>query len=275
MQRVAILLIVYMLGVQFPTYAQGNLIITPKRVVFDGEKQKEELNLVNLGKEQATYSISFEQRNMREDGSFEVIYKPDSGQMFADPYLRVFPRQVTLDPDEAQVVILQYRKKENMLPGEYRSHLTFRHQKDFKPLGMDNTSNDSSLINVQLIPKFGMSIPVIIRVGSVDADVSISNLKFETEQDSNYYLSLTINRSGNISVYGNIIVDFQSEQGKSYQVGVIKALGVYTNISKRNVRTKLSFPSAFTAKNGILKVRYTSSDGSKYEVYAVGELQLK
>lgn len=275
MRKIVFIIIIDLLGLLFQSYAQGNLIITPKRVVFEGKKQKEELNLVNLGKEPATYTISFTQRNMKEDGSFEIIDKPDSGQMFADPYLRVFPRQVTLAPGEAQVVILQCRRKPDMLPGEYRSHLAFRHEKNYKPLGMESSSNDSSLVNIQLMPKFGMSIPVIIRSGVVDATIALSNLKLETQQDSMQYLSLTINRKGNISVYGNIIVEYEPAQGKPYQVGGIKALAVYTNISKRNVLVKLSLPSAYSFKKGKLKVRYTSSDDAKYEVYAAEELQLK
>ncbi len=70
--------------------AQSDLLITPIRVVFEGNKQKEALNLVNMGKDTATYSISFIQYNMEEDGSFIVIETPDSGQMFADPYLTDF-----------------------------------------------------------------------------------------------------------------------------------------------------------------------------------------
>src|SRR4249920_2293167 len=65
-------------------FAQGNLLIFPKRVVFEGGKKTEVITLSNTGKDTAKYSISFVQIRMNEDGSFENISQPDSGQMFAD-----------------------------------------------------------------------------------------------------------------------------------------------------------------------------------------------
>src|SRR5437868_5880944 len=106
--------------------AQGNLLITPKRVVFEGNKRSEELNLANIGKDTATYIISFIQYRMEEDGKFVKITQPDPGQNFADKNLRFFPRTVTLGPNEAQTVKVQLTKANDLAPGEYRSHLYFR-----------------------------------------------------------------------------------------------------------------------------------------------------
>src|SRR5664279_5625965 len=119
MKRIAGIIFTVILGLSYPCLAKGDLLITPSRVVFEGNKQKEEISLVNMGKDTATYSISFVQKNMREDGSFVLIEKPDSGQMFAEPYLRIFPRTVTLAPGEPQVIIVQFRRKPGMADGEY------------------------------------------------------------------------------------------------------------------------------------------------------------
>ena len=80
--------------------------------MFDGKKQTEELNLVNNGKDTAIYTISFVQKNMKEDGSFVNIEKQDSGQMHADP-LRIFPRTIKLAPGEPQVIQVQYNRKKD------------------------------------------------------------------------------------------------------------------------------------------------------------------
>ena len=215
MKTTLLITLIYILGLNFQSKAQGDLLITPTRVVFEGNKQKEELNLVNIGKDTATYSISFVQRNMKEDGSFVTIDKPDSGQMFADSYLRIFPRTVTLAPGEPQVIMLQCKRTPDMLPGEYRSHLYFRSEKNYKPLGIKNSAKDSTLLSVQLIPVFGMSIPIIIRNGAVNVSASLSDLKMETQQDTIQNLKLTINRTGNISIYGDITIEYFPPQGKS------------------------------------------------------------
>ncbi len=272
-----ILLVLTFLGcISFETFAQGGLLITPNRVTFEGRKQKEQLNLINTGKETATYSVSFVQRRMNEDGSFEIITEPDSGQMFADPYLRIYPRRVTLNPGEAQVVMLQCKRRSDMRDGEYRSHLYFRTEKNDKPLASGDHLKDSMAFSVQLTPIFGMTIPIIIRSGEVNAKSSLGNLKLETDENENPYLTFILNREGNISVYGNLIVDYVPVKGKPFQIGAINGVAVYTNISKRYVAVKLNKTDAKFLKNGKLRLRFTSRDtAKKLEVYAEAYLELK
>lgn len=275
MKRNLLLLLIIQLVTGIQSKAQGDLLITPTRVVFEGNKQKETLNLVNTGKDTATYSISFLQYNMKEDGSFSIIEKPDSGQLFADPYLRIFPRQVTLAPGEPQVIMLQCRRKAGMLPGEYRSHIYFRAEKNYKPLGSKNSGKDTTQLSVQLIPVFGISIPIIIRSGAVNMSTTLSNMKMETQQDTVNYLSLTLNRSGNISVYGDLTIEYFPTKGKPYEIGMVKGISVYTNTARRNVLVKLNKTQGLAFNNGKLKVRYTSPDGAKYLLYAEAELELR
>ncbi len=259
----------------FHVKAQGDLLITPNRVVFEGNKQKETIDLVNMGKDTATFSISFVQKNMKEDGSFVTVEGTDTTQMFADPYLRIFPRRVTLAPGEPQTIMLQCRRKADMLPGEYRSHLYFRSEKDYKPLGVKSPASDSTILSVQLIPVYGITIPVILRCGPVNVSAALSDLKLETEASNSQNLKLTINRAGNISIYGDIIIDYIPLQGKAYEIGSIKGVGVYTSINKRNISVKLNNTSGKTFTNGDLKVRYISNGDTKPLVYTVGEMEIK
>ena len=76
--------------------AQGNLMVFPRRVVFEGSKRSQTLNLANTGMDTARYNISFVQYRMKEDGSFEEIAQPDSGENFADKYIRFFPVVLSL-----------------------------------------------------------------------------------------------------------------------------------------------------------------------------------
>lgn len=255
--------------------AQGDLLVTPSRVVFEGNKQKEILNLVNMGNETTTYSVSFVQKNMKEDGSFVDIIETESGQQFADPYLRIFPRQVTLAPNEAQTIVVQYRRKADMGDGEYRSHLYFRSEKDYTALGDKNGANDQKSLSVQLIPIFGMSIPVIIRSGQTDVSATLSDLKLDTQDQAVYNFSFTINRTGNISLYGDIKVQFIPEKGKPYDVAVINGLGVYTSINKRNISLRLNTLTGKPLVKGTLKVTYNSNGDGKTVVYATSDLVIK
>jgi hypothetical protein len=90
--------------------AQGNLLLLPGRVIFEGSKRYEELNLANSGKDTARYVISLMHVRMKEDGGFEEISQPDSGENFADKFIRFFPHSVVLGPGESQVVKIQLDK---------------------------------------------------------------------------------------------------------------------------------------------------------------------
>ena len=249
MQRLLLLMLFFLLGLSSPSVAQGDLLVTPTRVVFESNKQKEALNLLNMGKDTATYTISFIQYSMKEDGSFVAIETPDSGQMFADSYLRVFPRRVTLAPGESQVIMLQCRRNATMVDGEYRSHIWFRSEKNYKARGKEPLL-DSNQLSVTIIPIFGITIPVIIRSGAVHVSSTLSDLMLETQKDAIQTLKLTINRIGNISIYGDFIIEYIPTQGKSFQVAEVRGVGVYTTVNKRNMKL-CSGPFAQTFRQNV------------------------
>lgn len=252
-------------------FAQGNLLVTPKRLVFDGSKRAEELNLANVGADSATYVISFIQVRMKEDGSFEKITEPDPQQNFADKFLRYFPRTVTLAPNEAQTVKVQLVRSNEMQPGEYRSHLYLRAVPKTTPLGETEPKKDSS-ISVQLVPIFGISIPTIIRIGESTAQLNLSDVGFKMEGDTLPTLKWKFNRSGNMSVYGDVTVNHISPSGKTTAVGVVKGVAVYTPTNTRNFNLALSKKDGVDFSSG--KIQLTYSDQVSKLKLAEAELSL-
>jgi hypothetical protein len=275
MKRSLVLLVFALLSSSLQLIAQGDLLITPRRVVFEGNNQREELSLVNTGKDTTTYSISFVEKNMKDDGSFISLDKKSNQKMSAEPYLRIFPRTVTLAPGEPQVIMLQCRRTPNMVAGEYRSHLYFRSEKDYTPLGSKNPFKDTTLVSVQLIPIFGISIPVIVRTGTLNVASTFTNLRLSVVNDTIPTLDFTINRAGNCSTYGDLVVEYISGKNKPIAVGLIKGVGVYTNLDHRNVSVKLNQVKGVVLKAGNLKVRYTTPDDAKYMVYAEKEASVE
>lgn len=274
MKRFWTIFLISIFGFISQSFAQGGLLISPKRVVFEGNKQKAELSLMNTGADTATFSVSFRQYDMTEDGKLVLIEKPDSTKMFADRFLRVFPRKVTLAPGEGQTVILQLRRKAEMKDGEYRSHLWFRDEKDYAALAKKDTSKlDSNQLSVSVIAVYGMTIPIIIRTGEVNTGATLSDLQIERKDTMNS-LKLTVNRTGNISISGKLTIEYVPESGKPIQVGMTN-VAIYTNITKRNVTVKLNNTQGLDLGRGKLKVSFSSADDAvKKEVYSVSELEL-
>jgi hypothetical protein len=162
-----------------------------------------------------------------------------------------------------------------MQSGEYRSHLYFRSEKDYTPLSRDKAAQDSTLLSVSITPIFGMSIPIIIRTGEVSVSASISNPKLETTADNFQNLLFTINRVGNISLYGDISIQFIPQQGTPFEVGALNGVGVYTNIDYRKMNIQLTIPNGGSLPKGKLKITYNSKNEGKSVVYCSTELDIK
>ncbi len=191
------------------TMAQGNLLLLPRRVIFEGSTRYEELNLANSGKDTARYVIS----------------------------------------------LMHVR----LAPGEYRSHLYFRAIPDKPILGEEGPATDSG-ISIRLIPIFGISIPVIIRVGISSTQVRISDLSVEMVEDTIPVLSMTFKRTGNMSVYGDISVYYTSASGKTSPAGSAKGIAVYTPNTARRFRFTLDKKGGIDYHSGRLSVEYTTAE---------------
>ena len=253
--------------------AQGNLLISPHRIVFEGQKRAMEINLANTGQDSAKYSISFLQYRMKDDGSFEEITAPEPGLNFADKNLRFFPRQVMLGPNEAQVIKIQLTKADELAPGEYRSHLYFRAISDQKALGEESTKKDSTAISIKLVAVFGISVPIIIRVGEPTTTINLSDLKLEKSTEGNKLL-LTINRNGNMSAYGDIIISHIAPNGTETQIGLVNGVAVYTPLLLRKMKVDLDNKTPVDLSKGTLKAVFTAQSDARPVKLAEAELKL-
>ena len=254
---------------------QGNLLITPRRVVFEGQKRTQDLNLANTGVDTAKYNVSVIEYRMREDGSFEEIATPDEGQNFADKFLRFFPRTVTLAPNEAQVVKMQVIKANELKPGEYRSHIYFRAVPKETALGTEPVKADSTTIGVRLVPIFGITIPVIIRLGESTTKVNLSDPKLDFVNDTIKRFQIVFNRSGNMSVYGDLLVEHVSPKAVTTVVGTVRGIAVYTPNTLRKFQVDLDNKAKVDYHSGNLKVTFSSQSDTKPEKLAETVLQLK
>ena len=258
----------------FNIQAQGNLMVFPKRIVFEGTVKTTELTLANTGTDTARYNISFIQYRMNEDGSFTEIKSPDEGQLFADKFLRYYPRSVILGPKESQIIKVQLTKTNLLTPGEYRSHIYFRAIPNSKPLG-EEEKKDSTSLSIRLVPVFGITVPVIIRYGESDTKVSLSDLNFSFQNDTIPVLQVKMNRNGNMSVYGELTATYRSSTGKTTMVGKASGVAVYTPNATRKFQLSLLRNEKIDYHSGSIHIEYNSPNDTKQAKFAESDLQLK
>ena len=255
-------------------YAQGNLLVTPMRMIFEGREKMQELSLANTGSDTARYLISFIEIRMNENGTSEKINEPDSGQKFASPFIRFFPRSVVLPPNDAQLVKLQLINTSQLDSGEYRSHLYLRAELQKTPLGEETEQKDSGNLSVKLTPVFGLSIPIIIRVGTQTGKVDIADLSIG-KYNGAPLLNIEFERQGNTSVYGDVKVEYVSAQGKATQVGLVRGVAVYTPNRSRQLKIPLVQKPGISYNSGKLVVDYSITIQGRSKTFAKRELQLK
>jgi hypothetical protein len=255
--------------------AQGDLMVFPKRLVFEDTRGTKELNLANIGNDTARYNISFVQYRMNEDGSFTEITIPDEGQNFSDKFLRYYPRSIILAPRESQVVKVQLTKISELKPGEYRSHIYFRAIPNMKPLGDEEINKDTTAVSVRLIPVFGITIPAIIRIGQNTSKVSLSELNFAMVNDTVPTFKIAFNRIGNMSVYGDLNVVHISPSGKKTDVGQANGISIYTPNAVRRFTLNLRRDMKVDYRSGKLHATFSAPSDTRKEVYGEADLDLK
>jgi hypothetical protein len=255
----------------------GDLLVAPTRVVFEGRTRSMELTLLNIGKQAATYRISFTHLRMLASGELKEIEQPEPGAAFADDLIRYSPRQVTLEPNVSQTIRLQVRKPEKLPDGEYRSHLLFRAvpPEGAVPANVVETEEKGAGYTIRLTPIYGVSIPVIVRQGQTSATASVAELAVRAPEKPGEpsTLELKLRREGNQSIYGNLRVTFLPAGGKEQVVGILNGLAVYTPIAERLIRVALQPPPGVVLEHGHLRVQYTKAE-QKGDLLAQAETTL-
>lgn len=248
-----------------PLMAQGDLMVFPKRIAFDGiQNRVQNINLSNVGKDTATYKLSYSEIKMDQDGKFIAIEEPELDQRFASPYLRFYPRMITLAPNESQTVKIQLIKTNELQQGEYRSHLYFRAVPKNKVLEKEDPTHKPEGLSISITPVFGISIANIITIGEATTAVTLSNLAVQQSEDGTT-LSLDFNRSGNMSCYGDIQVNHISPAGITTSGATVKGFAVYTPGNLRRTKIKLSTDQKTDYTKGQLQVIYSPQNkGTKY-----------
>jgi len=114
-------------------------------------------------------------------------------------------------------------------------------------------------IGVKITPRFGISIPVIIRVGETTLTAGLKDLGISSAPDGQKLVRITITRSGTRSSFGDIAI---TAPGAPKPVASIKGVGVYTEVDERTVTVPVdpSVDARFIASGTRLTVTYTDDD---------------
>lgn len=231
-----------------PLSAQGDLLVAPTRVILNGSRGTEVI-LSNIGAEEATYRISLELRRMTPEGDLVEIEegKATDKERAALDMIRYAPRRITLPPGQPQSVRIAARAGGELPDGEYRVHMAFRAIP--KPAPAPAAGEEVKGISIALIPVYGVTIPVIVRQGRIEAQVAIAGPRL-VQGERGTQLELELDRRGESSTYGEIRV---TKDGKPLYMA--RGIAVYPEVGRRTVALPLSSEQA-AAIAGPVRIEY-------------------
>lgn len=233
-----------------PAAAQGDLLVAPTRVIINGGGNAEVV-LSNIGTESATYRIGVELRRMEADGDFADVSEVEAtaAEKAALEMLRYAPKRITLLPGQPQAIRLSARPTPELPDGEYRVHMSFR---AIPPALTPEAAQEQAVagqLAIRLTPVYGITIPVFIRKGRLDASASLANPRFNQNATSKW-LELDLKRTGQRSVYGEILGRRGNEQ-----IFAIKGIAIYPEVTARTVRIPLT-PEQIAKMRGPVRIEY-------------------
>lgn len=216
------------LAVAAPTMAGvGDLLVAPTRIVLNGGRGTEVI-LKNIGSETATYRVSAELRRMNPDGTLVDVKDASALEKAAQDMIVFAPRKVTLPPNQPQAVRVSARAPQGLADGEYRVHLLFRAIPEATPV---TEPVEASGLAFKLIPVYGVTIPVIVRLGNLTAKAGISAVE-RVQHNGRDAVALQLSRSGDRSTYGEVRV---LKPGIKEPIAFIKGVAVYKEVDSRRV----------------------------------------
>ena len=212
----------------------GDLLVAPTRIVLDGRRGTEVI-LNNIGDQTATYRVSVEFRRMTADGRLEDVNEPNTAEKLAEEMLIYAPRRVTLAPRQPQSIRITARPPQGIPDGEYRVHLLFRAIPPANPVVARPIEAPKGL-SFALTPVYGVTIPVIVRLGQLQATAGIANVHLDT-QEGKPVVAMNLSRQGSRSTFGEVRV---FKAGIKDPVAQARSVAVYTEVGARSVAVPIS-----------------------------------
>ena len=243
------------LALAAPVAAQGDLLIAPTRLVLDGRRGGEVI-LSNIGDEEATYRIELELRRMTPEGELVPVDEAEASvtEKAALEMIRYAPRRVLLPPREPQAIRISARPGPELPDGEYRVHMSFAAIPKVRAISPETQAAPQSGFAINLVPIYGITMPIIIRKGELEVTAALANPRLEQGSEGAVF-AVDITRSGTASVYGDLLV---YRQGANDPVIVARGIGVYPEIDNRHSSFGLS-PEQAAALRGPVRIELRES----------------
>jgi hypothetical protein len=270
---------------QAPQPVNVNINITPKRLTLDRANNSATVYVFNQGSAPATVDVALVERVMLTNGEIKAAADLSSDQRLqplvqklssAQPFVVAAPRRVTLAPGKGQTIRVRATVPQSGV-AEYRTHLTVTTipPRDTGVTADQAASAAANQLSFRITSVFGLSIPIIVRQGNVDARGAIEEPKIHYAGVSpdgvappvrTAIVNFNMRRLGANSLFGNVEIRSANKE----LLGLARGVGVYPEIDFRTLQIPLR---RAPRPNETLEITFTDDDSSSGRVIARATLQ--
>lgn len=193
------------------------------RIYLDKDNRNNSFILFNRDAKAEECKLSLGHNNFDDNGVMTEHQGSNPPDNSAKDWVRFSPRRFTLTSAHSQTVRFTMRRKAKAQAAEYRSYLIV-------DCGVVQVEEQTK--QVSIAPRLIHSVPIIVRVGKLNAETRFSDFEL-----IGHDLSFKLLRSGTRSIYGNIAL-FNKNTGES--VSSLSGLSIYPESSNTEfmLRTK-------------------------------------
>lgn len=229
--------------------ASSDMLISPTRAMMDEDDRSATFTLRNTSDGSRTYRLSWEDKKSDSFGGLQKV-SDDEEWPSLEGMVRFSPRQIKVGAGENQTVRLSFRPPSDLAKGEYRSHLLLQVvAEESEPTSVVNMEHpDVKGATIQLFMQTSFSIPVVARYEVSPPNVTIADIEVvPASGERNMALRVTLEKDGNSSSYGDLVVEMQKDQGSPVEtIGRRAGLNIFHELNRRVVEVPLrdkSIPS--------------------------------
>lgn len=266
--------------------AQG-VSVAPSRIMLDGRTRSATVFVSNRSNEAQTYRVSLSYWLMEEDGT---LVRADSLASEADDWaghvLRYSPRRVVIPAGGSQTLRLLVRRPpgRDVENSEFRAHLSVRsvptvpRLQEVEDEPLDERERDTLVARLQASVE--TLVPVVVRFGRPEARIALAEVQVRDADHGRQQLSFKIEREGERSVYGWLVVKHFAPSGVETNIYAGRYVAVYAKNPHRIFRVTPDLEDSVDLTQGRLTISYEEvpeggGDQSLFHEFHAGQLSLR
>jgi fimbrial chaperone protein len=252
------------LACAIPMHTDAKLLLMPTYAVFEDRGRTQDITIVNTSDETSIYRMGWIHYTQKEDGTYDRLEQPLSPQFDPETMIVFSPRQVTLPPKARQRIRMSLRRPPDLPNGEYRGHLKLQNIGKADSVARNQAAEG---VTTEVAVNVGFAMPVIVRQGTYDASVSITNPSFSpppSASDQRPRLKVTLNRTGLHGTMGRLLAYWAPPGQEERQIGTLNNVNIFSETRQRTANIPLT---EINVNSGTLRIVYEGVGADKNIIF--------